>query len=140
MPIRDVHTTCELNKVMFDKAVPLFRIRNTYLLTTITLIMPKKLTVAEQAIAAKASQDLYQYEKICEEHSAVLRRDSEGCLKAHQEYTANANPMGFMPPRDEFDCYIEESEKVLKKDCRTVLEYAVCQFNGVVVVLIYCFP
>jgi hypothetical protein len=100
--------------------------------------MPKKLTVAEQAIAAKASQDLYRYEKTCEEHSAVLRRDSEGCTKAHQEYTANSNPMGFMPPRDEFDHYIEESEKVLKKECRTVLEYAVYKFDGVLV-LICCF-
>jgi hypothetical protein len=83
--------------------------------------MPKKLTVTEQAIVAKASQDLYQYERTCEEHSVVLHRDLEGCTKAHQEYTANSNPMGFMPPHDEFDCYIGESEKVLKKDCRTVL-------------------
>lgn len=54
--------------------------------------MPKKLTVAEHAIVAKASQDLYRYERTCEEHSAVLRRDLEGCTKAHQEYTANSNP------------------------------------------------
>ena len=39
--------------------------------------MPKKLTVAEQVVVAKASQDLYRYERICEEHSAVLRRDVE---------------------------------------------------------------
>ncbi|KAH9970524.1 hypothetical protein BGW80DRAFT_1329785 [Lactifluus volemus] len=85
--------------------------------------MPKKLTVAEQAIVAKASQDLYQYEKTCEEHSAVLRKDLEGSTKAHQEYTANSNPMGFTPPRDEFDRYIEESEKVLKKECKTLLDH-----------------
>ncbi|KAH9970538.1 hypothetical protein BGW80DRAFT_1329859 [Lactifluus volemus] len=85
--------------------------------------MPKKLTVAEQAIVAKASQDLYQYEKTCEEHSAVLRKDLEGLTKAHQEYTANSNPMGFTPPRDEFDHYIEESEKVLKKECKTLLDH-----------------
>lgn len=100
--------------------------------------MPKKLTVAEQAIVVKASQDLYRYERTCEEHSAVLRRDLEGCTKAHKEYTANSNPTGFMPPRNEFDRYIEESEKVLKKECRTVLEYAAYKFDGVMV-LIYCF-
>ena len=91
--------------------------------------MPKKLTVAEQAIVAKASQDLYRYERICEEHSAVLRRDPDGCTKAHQEYTANSNPMGFLPPRDEFDRYIEESEKVLEKECSTLLEYASYKFD-----------
>ena len=92
--------------------------------------MPKKLTVAEQVVVAKASQDLYRYERICEEHSAVLRRDVEACLKAHQEYTANSPPMGFMPPSNEFDRYIEESEKVLEKKCRTVLEYRLMEVNG----------
>lgn len=96
------------------------------------------LTDAEQAIVAKASQDLYRYERICEEHSAVLRKDAEACIKAHQEYTANSPPMGFMPPRNEFDRYIKESENVLKKECRTVLEYATCKFGGVIV-LIYFF-
>jgi len=85
--------------------------------------MAKKLTVAELAIVAKASQDLYRYERICEEHSAILRRDPDGCLKAHQEYTANSNSMGFMPARDEFDRYIEESEEVLKKECRTLHDH-----------------
>ncbi|KAM6501540.1 hypothetical protein JOM56_001517 [Amanita muscaria] len=85
--------------------------------------MSENLTVAEQAIVAKASQDLYRYERTCEEHSAVLSRDLEGCIKVHEEYTANSNPMSFMPPRDEFDRHIEESEKVLKKDCRTVLDH-----------------
>jgi hypothetical protein len=100
--------------------------------------MPKKLTVAELAIVNKASQDLFRYERTCEEHSAVLRGDLEGYTKAHQEYTANSNPVGFMPPRAEFDRYIEESEKVLKKECRTILEYALYEFDGVIV-LIYCF-
>ena len=41
--------------------------------------------------------------------------------------------MGFLPRRDEFDRYIEDSEKVLKKDCRTVLEYEVAyKFDGVI--------
>jgi hypothetical protein len=106
----------------------------------VSLQMPtrKKLTVAEQAIVTKASQDLYRYERICEEHSAILRRDPDGCLKAHREYTANSNSMGFMPARDEFDRYIEESEEVLKKECRTLLEYASYKFDGVIV-LIDCF-
>jgi hypothetical protein len=36
--------------------------------------------------------------------------------------------MGFLPSRDEFDRYIEleESEKVLKKKCITLLEYVTC--------------
>lgn len=38
--------------------------------------------------------------------------------------------MGFMPTREEFDRYIEESEKVLKKECKTALEYDSCQFYG----------
>ena len=97
--------------------------------------MPKTLTAAELAIVAKASQDLYQYEKTCEEHSAVLRRDLEAYTKAYQEYTANSNPMGFMPTRDEFDRYIEESEEVLKKDCKTVLEYVAYKFDGVIVII-----
>ena len=100
--------------------------------------MPKKLTVAEQAIVAQASQDLYRYERTCEEHSAILRRDPAACMKAHREYTANSPPMGFMPPGDEFDHYIEESEKVLTKECRTVLEYASYKFNGVVVLTAIC--
>ena len=99
--------------------------------------MAKKLTVAEQAIVAKASQDLYRYERICEEHSAILRRDVEACTKAHQEYTANSPPMGFMPPHNEYDRYIEESEKVLKKKCSTALEYAAYKFDGVIVLILF---
>ena len=38
--------------------------------------------------------------------------------------------MNFMPLSNEFDCYIEESEKVLKKECRTVLEYAAYKSDG----------
>jgi hypothetical protein len=92
-------------------------------------IMPKKLKLQNRLqFVAKASQDLYRYERICEEHSAVLScvRDAEACIKAHQEYTANSPPMGFMPPCNEFDRYIE----VLKKECRTVLEYAAYKFDG----------
>jgi hypothetical protein len=91
--------------------------------------MPKKLTDAEEAIVAKASQDLHRYERICKEHSAILRRDTEGCDKAYQEYAANSN--GFVPPPfNELDHHIEESEKVLKKECRTLLEYAAYKFDG----------
>ena len=92
--------------------------------------MPKKFTVAEQAIITKSSQDLYRYLRICEEHSAVLRKDPEACRKAHQEYIANSPPLGFMPSCNEYDRHIEEAEKVIKKECRTALEYAVYKFDG----------
>ena len=98
--------------------------------------MPKKFTVAEEAIITKGSQDLHRYERICEEHSVVLRRDPEGSMKAHQEYTANSPPMGFMPTNDEFDHYIEVSGKVLKTECRTLLEYVAYKFDHGVIVLI----
>lgn len=80
-------------------------------------------TAAEQALIAKASQDLYRYERICTEHSAISRRDVEALTKAHQEYKANSlNRMG------------EHPEKVLKADYKTVLEYyAVYKFDGVIV-------
>ena len=98
----------------------------------------KRFTVEEEAIITKASQDLHRYEKICEEHSVVLRRDPEGCIKAHQEYTANSPPMGFMPPRDEFNHYIKVAENVLKTECKTILEYVAYKFDGLIVP-IYCF-
>lgn len=48
--------------------------------------------------------------------------------------------MGFMPPRDEFDHYIEVAEKVLTTECRTLLEYVAYKFDEVpVIVLNYCF-
>ena len=90
--------------------------------------MSEKFTAAEEAIITKASQDLHRYGKICEEHSVILRRDVEGSIKAHQEYTANSPPMDFMPPRDEFDHYTEVSEKVLTSECRTALEH-VCELR-----------
>ena len=83
--------------------------------------MPR-LTTVQHTIAEKASEDLYRYEKTCEEHSAVLRRDPEGYAKAYEEYSANSNKTGFMPPRGDFDHYIEESEKVLEKECTNLLE------------------
>ena len=46
--------------------------------------------------------------------------------------------MGFTPPDDEFDHYIEVAEKVLKTVCRTLLEYVGYKFDGVIV-LIYFF-
>ena len=76
----------------------------------------------QQAIAKEASEDLHRYEKTGEEHSAVLRRDPEGYAKAYEEYSANSNKMGFTPPRCDFDHYIQESEKVLKKKCSNLLE------------------
>jgi hypothetical protein len=85
------------------------------------------------SIITKASQDLHRYERIAEEHSVILRKDLDGLNRAHQEYAANSPPMGFLPPRDEFNRYIEESEKVLTKKCRTLLEHATCcKFNGVI--------
>ena len=42
--------------------------------------------------------------------------------------------MGFLPPRDEFDHYIEESEKVLTKKCRTLLMIRAVGFDGVMIV------
>ena len=99
--------------------------------------MPEKLTVAERAIVAKASQDLYRYERTCTEHSTVLRRDLGAFSKAYEEYSANSNQLGFMPPRDEFDRYVEDSEKVLKKDCINVLEYAAYKLDGVIVLIYY---
>ena len=82
-------------------------------------------TAAERDLITQGSQDLYRYERIAEEHSLILRKDLKGLNKAHQEYTANSPPMGFLPPRDEFDRYIEDSEKVLTKKCITLLEYAI---------------
>jgi hypothetical protein len=96
-------------------------------------IMPEKFTAAERDLITKASQDLHRYERIAEEHSVILRKDLDGLNRAHQEYAANSPPMGFLPPRDEFNRYIEESEKVLTKKCRTLLEHATCcKFNGVI--------
>lgn len=86
--------------------------------------MPKELTVAEQAIVAKASQDLYRYERIWTEHSEILQKDLEAYTKAYREYKATSNPTDFQPPLNEVDRHIEDSEKVLKKDCKTLLEYA----------------
>jgi hypothetical protein len=83
--------------------------------------MPR-LTPSQQAIAEMASKDLYRYEKTCEEHLAILRRDPEGCAKAYEEYSTNSNKTGFIPPRGDFNHHIEESEKVLKKECTTLLE------------------
>lgn len=81
------------------------------------------LTTRQRAIAEKASEDLYRYEKICEEHAAVLRKDPEGYSKAYEEYTAKSNKIGFMPPHADLDHYIEESENVLVKNCTSLLEY-----------------
>ena len=80
--------------------------------------MPKELTASEQAMVAKASQDLHRYERICVEHSAVFRED----LEAYQEYVAH--PTVFAPQLGEPDRPIENAENVLKMDCKTVLEYA----------------
>lgn len=38
--------------------------------------------------------------------------------------------MGFMPSRDEFDRYIEESEEVLQKDYKTAPEYAASKLDA----------
>jgi hypothetical protein len=100
--------------------------------------MPEIFTIAEQAIIDKASQDLYRYERICAEHSAILRRDLGALTKAQREYKANSKPMGALPCRNEFDSYIEDSEKVLKKDCRTVLEFeAAYKFDRVIANLLF---
>jgi hypothetical protein len=41
----------------------------------------------------------------------------------------DSNPLGFMPSCNGFDRYIEESEKVLKKECKTLLEYAASAYK-----------
>jgi hypothetical protein len=84
--------------------------------------MPK-LTTTQRAIIEKASADLCRYNKAGEEHAAMLRRDWEGYAKVYEEYSARSkHPMGFMPAPDDINYYIEESEKVLKKECTTLLE------------------
>ncbi|KAF8326463.1 hypothetical protein F5887DRAFT_1014436, partial [Amanita rubescens] len=82
--------------------------------------MPKELTASEQAMVAKASQDLHRYQKICIEHSAVFREDLEAFTR-YQEYVAH--PAAFAPHLCEPDRSIEDAENMLKKDCKTVLDH-----------------
>ncbi|KAJ7771006.1 hypothetical protein DFH07DRAFT_937891 [Mycena maculata] len=73
------------------------------------------LTPAKQEIAEAQAQQLFSWEILVEEHSAVLRADANRFAEAYQTYAATAPLQGSLPPPADSDRIIKESEETLER-------------------------
>ncbi|THU96000.1 hypothetical protein K435DRAFT_966163 [Dendrothele bispora CBS 962.96] len=90
------------------------------------------LSLADQKIAKELGQKLFNYETSTENHAAILRADPTGYSKAYREYvkTFSPAPMGTLPPPNEMDRCILESERLLTKECTTPLDHCIAVNAG----------
>ncbi|KAJ7784401.1 hypothetical protein B0H16DRAFT_1670779 [Mycena metata] len=69
--------------------------------------------------AREIAQNIFDWERITEEHAAVLRQHPNQFAQAYEELEKAAPPnVNVIPPRDEWDKYIEEMSLAL--DCNAV--------------------
>ncbi|KAJ7145927.1 hypothetical protein C8R44DRAFT_972872 [Mycena epipterygia] len=76
-----------------------------------------------QRQAEELAKKLFNWERQVEEHCVILRVEPNRYAEAYVEYAATAPPVGFTPPRGEFDNYITEAELALENDCTTFLDH-----------------
>jgi hypothetical protein len=82
-----------------------------------------KLTPQQVRAAEAHAQQLFDWERLVEEHCAVLRRDPNRYAVAHFEYAAVASKVA-MPLLNELQQTIDEVEAKLDPDCTDFYGYA----------------
>lgn len=96
--------------------------------------MAPRLSQAERAVAEEIGQTMFRYDSAAEKHGAVLRRDPEGYAAAYREYALlKPPPLGHMPPADDLERCVRESEIMLAKDCQTPYEFVGFYFPRVII-------
>ncbi len=81
-----------------------------------------RLNAADRALVEELGQKIFDWERLAEEHSAVLRTDPNAYAEAWQAYAAKAPQIGTVPTRDSYEEHILLGEKLLAKKCVTIYE------------------
>ena len=87
--------------------------------------MPPRFTNAQRITAAKWAQELFDLERLTEEHAAILRQDPNRYAAAYEQYIASAPPVGFLPLPEQTESYTRAAEEIARKECQDFVEYAV---------------
>ncbi|KAH8826754.1 hypothetical protein DL96DRAFT_1680722 [Flagelloscypha sp. PMI_526] len=91
--------------------------------TSLLLALMVRLSPAEREAAKARAKKIFEWERICEEHAAILRADPDRMAEAHEKCSANAPPEGFTPPRDEYDKYMANAEMIINKPCEDFVDH-----------------
>ncbi|KAF9012229.1 hypothetical protein BDZ89DRAFT_1077445, partial [Hymenopellis radicata] len=78
-----------------------------------------ELNAAERAQVEALGQKIFDWQRLSEEHSAILRADPNAYAEAYQQYAAKAPQIGTVPPRGEYEEHILLGEQLLEKECVT---------------------
>ncbi|KAJ7225970.1 hypothetical protein GGX14DRAFT_556708 [Mycena pura] len=86
------------------------------------------LSLAQQQAAEKLAQKIFQWERLAEEHGAVLRSDENQLAGAYLECKANMSPVGSLPPPEQLASCIAKAERDLEVPATTFPQHimAVC--------------
>ncbi|KAF9000808.1 hypothetical protein BDZ89DRAFT_694084 [Hymenopellis radicata] len=81
------------------------------------------LNPTERALVEKLGQKIFDWQRLAEEHFAVLRTDPNAYAEAWQRYAAKAPQIGTIPTRDKYEEHISLGEKLLEKECVTFYDH-----------------
>lgn len=87
--------------------------------------------------AHKIAKEVFEWERLAEEHSAVLRRDPNQMAEAHAQYARDAPPAGSVPPQAQWDLWIENVGQTLNETLSqqdlTFFEYEIPRLFRIVI-------
>ncbi|KAE9408930.1 hypothetical protein BT96DRAFT_913617 [Gymnopus androsaceus JB14] len=78
--------------------------------------MPPRFTNAQRITAAKWAQELFDLERLTEEHAAISPPGSKS-------YTASAPPVGFLPLPEQTESYTRAAEEIARKECKDFVDH-----------------
>ncbi|KAJ7093923.1 hypothetical protein B0H15DRAFT_145943 [Mycena belliarum] len=80
------------------------------------------LTPAQKQLAEELAEKIFNWERISEDHAAVLRTDPQRLEAVYMQYAADAPPVGFLPPPELLDSSIAQAELDLQSTATTFAE------------------
>jgi hypothetical protein len=87
--------------------------------------MPRKLSAAQVEAARILAEKVFEWEKKCEEHCAILRQDPNQMTAAYLECARDAPPIGTLPPRDQWEHCMEQVASSIGEETATFVQYKI---------------
>ncbi|KAE9408906.1 hypothetical protein BT96DRAFT_913606 [Gymnopus androsaceus JB14] len=68
-------------------------------------------------------QELFDLERLTEEHAAILRQDPNRYAAAYEQYTASAPPVAFLPLPEQTESYTRATEEIARKERKEFVDH-----------------
>ncbi|KAF9050944.1 hypothetical protein BDP27DRAFT_1373516 [Rhodocollybia butyracea] len=83
------------------------------------------LNAEKRKIALEQVKEIFNYNCIATEHTAVLRQDPNCLAAAYEKCSVNAPPVNFLPLPNELESYISAAEEAALRECVTFEELSI---------------